>query len=56
MRWVKLLGGCMLLAFVWLWILPRIAETSSVRKHMLLLEERNINAGAMFYTEVQENR
>jgi hypothetical protein len=56
MRWFKLVAGCFLLALVWLWLLPLIAETSAVQKHLRLLEDRNINAGAMFYTEVQEHR
>jgi hypothetical protein len=55
-RWFQLLVLGSLLAFVWLWILPRIASTGAVQNHLRLLDERNINAGAMFYTEVQEQR
>jgi len=56
MRWFKFLGGCAVLSFVWLWVLPRIAQYPSVREHLELLDRRNINAGAMYYTEVEEHR
>jgi hypothetical protein len=46
----------LLLILVWLVVLPLLARIPSVKNHIELLERRNINAGAMFYTEVQENR
>jgi hypothetical protein len=46
----------LLLGLVWLGVLPYLAGIPSVKNHIELLERRNINAGAMFYTEVQENR
>lgn len=54
--WLKLLAVGSALGVVWLYVLPHIAEIPSVKHHIELLERRNINAGAMFYTEVQENR
>jgi len=56
MRILKLILGSLLIVFVWMWVLPRVAQTPAVQKHMRLLDDRNINAGAMFYTEVEEHR
>lgn len=55
-RMIKLVLGSLAIAVVWLWLLPLIAQNPVVERHMRLLDERNINAGAMFYTEVEENR
>jgi hypothetical protein len=54
--WLKLLAVAFALSVVWLYVLPYVAEFPSVKEHIELLERRNINAGAMFYTEVQEQR
>lgn len=53
---LKLLAAGAIVAVVWLWFLPFLAGTETVVKHTQLLDEYNINAGAMFYTEVQERR
>jgi len=54
--WLQLLAVGSALGVVWLYVLPHIAEFPSVKEHIELLERHNINAGAMFYTEVQEKR
>lgn len=56
MRILKLILGSLLIVFVWTWVLPRVARTPAVQKHIRFLDDHNINAGAMFYTEVQEHR
>ncbi|MCE2799386.1 MAG: hypothetical protein LW724_07495 [Planctomycetaceae bacterium] len=56
MAWLKLIAGCLMLGLLWVWVLPQIAKNPAVKKHIEFLEDRNINTGAMFYTEVQEHR
>jgi hypothetical protein len=43
----------MLASFVWLVLLPWIARWEVVETHLKLLEERQIDASAMFYTELE---
>ncbi len=56
MGFLKLATGCLLLSLVWLWGMPQLAKFPVVKQHIELLEDRNINTGAMFYTEVQDQR
>jgi hypothetical protein len=56
MGFLKLAASCLILSLLWLWVMPQMAEFPVVKEHIEFLEERNINTGAMFYTEVQEHR
>ncbi len=38
---------------IWLVLLPWIARWEVVERHLKLLEDRNIDASAMFYTELE---
>lgn len=40
------------LALVWCVILPRLAEVPALRDHIGAMRAKNINVGAMFYTEL----
>lgn len=48
-----LLLGLAAMAFVWLVVLPHLASRDSVRQQLRFLEERRIDAGAMYYTELE---
>lgn len=54
--WVGLLLGFAAILWVWLVVLPGLGRWEVVREHVDLLERSNINAGAMFYTEVELHR
>ncbi len=41
---------------IWLVVLPWIARWESVERHLRFLEERHIDASAMFYTELESYR
>jgi len=53
---LKLAAGCLIVCLFWLWLMPRLAKFPVVKEHIDFLEDRNINTGAMFYTEVQDQR
>jgi hypothetical protein len=53
---LKLAAGCLILSLLWLWGMPQLAKLPIVKQHIDFLEDRNINTGAMFYTEVQDQR
>jgi len=53
---LKLAAGCLILSLLWLWGMPQLAKLPIVKEHIDFLEDRNINTGAMFYTEVQDQR
>jgi len=38
---------------IWLVVLPWIARWEAVERHLRFLEERHIDASAMFYTELE---
>jgi hypothetical protein len=53
---LKLAAGGLTLCLLWLWGMPQLAKLPMVKEHIDFLEDRNINTGAMFYTEVQDQR
>ena len=42
----------LVVAAVWLFVLPRIAERPVMKAHLEWLDERGIDPSAMFYTEL----
>lgn len=44
----------LVVAIVWLGLLPLVARQLPVRRHIERLEDRGIDPSAMFYTEVYE--
>jgi hypothetical protein len=44
------------MVLVWSVFLPWVGRWWVVREHLELMERSNINAGAMFYTEVENER
>lgn len=50
---LRLAIGLSAAAVVWLIVLPRMAATDGVREYLRRLDERHINAGAMYYTELE---
>ncbi len=51
-RWLSLFLSVASLTIIWCILLPTLGETESVRQHVEFLESRNIDASAMFYTEL----
>ena len=49
---VRLALICIAIACVWCWLLPRLAQTDTVRKRSNWLEERGIDPAAMYYTDL----
>lgn len=54
--WFGLLLGFAAILWVWLVVLPGLGKWEVVREHVDRLDRENINAGAMFYTEVENHR
>ncbi len=54
--WLGLVLGCVAILWVWLVVLPGLGKWEVVREHVDRLDRENINAGAMFYTEVENHR
>jgi hypothetical protein len=53
-RWVRLGLSTVGIVFVWLVLLPCVGRFPAVQCHLEHLEARNINASAMFYTELED--
>ncbi len=51
-RWCRAILAASALGFVWLIILPRMASQPAIRDHIDRLHEADINASAMFYSEL----
>ena len=51
-RWGALTVCCALIALVWLWLLPSLADRPAVRQRIELFDSRGIDPAAMFYTEI----
>lgn len=54
--WFRLMVLVLGIVLVWSVLLPWVGRWSVVREHLELMERSNINAGAMFYTEVEDDR
>jgi hypothetical protein len=50
--WLNLIGWAMLLILIWMVVLPSLARVPMVAAHRKNLDRRNINADAMFYSEL----
>lgn len=53
-RYLRLLAWTIFTSTIWLWVLPQVARLESVDRHLRLLDERRIDASAMFYTELED--
>jgi 4-amino-4-deoxy-L-arabinose transferase-like glycosyltransferase len=54
--WFRLMVWVLGMVLVWSVFLPWVGRWWVVREHLELMERSNINAGAMFYTEVENER
>ncbi|UUO04725.1 hypothetical protein M4951_15165 [Blastopirellula sp. J2-11] len=52
-RWTRLLIAVGIVAVVWLVILPQIAETPPVKRHIEKMQAAGIDPSAMFYSELE---
>jgi hypothetical protein len=52
-RVVRLLGGAMLVAVVWCGLLPQLLAWPPIARHVALMEERQVDPSAMYYTELE---
>jgi len=52
-RRLKLLLWIAALAFIWCVALPRFANLQPIRQHIDAMQAKDINVGAMFYTELE---
>lgn len=54
--WIRLMVLVLGIVLIWSVFLPWVGRWLVVREHLELMERSNINAGAMFYTEVENDR
>lgn len=52
-NWFALLCSLAALAVVWLALLPWLASQPAVSSHLKALDNKKIDGGAMFYTELE---
>lgn len=52
--WFRLALYASIVAVVWLIVLPRLSSIDIVAKHIEHLEEREVHAGAMYYTDLEK--
>ncbi len=52
-RWTTSALAVLSIALVWLVVLPWVGEQAAVRRHVDRLHAADINASAMFYTELE---
>lgn len=50
--WVRLCGCIAVMGILWLGVFPRLATWAPVQNHIELMRENDIEAGAMFYSEL----
>jgi hypothetical protein len=41
-----------LIALIWTLVLPQVARIAPIERHIRTMQERDINVGAMFYSEL----
>jgi hypothetical protein len=51
--WLRLAAGAVAVAVVWCGLLPRLLELEPVARHVSLMEERQVDPSAMYYTELE---
>jgi|JI10StandDraft_1071094.scaffolds.fasta_scaffold01834_11 hypothetical protein len=52
--WLRLALCASIVAGIWLIVLPRLSSIDIVAKHIEHLEEREVHAGAMYYTDLEK--
>jgi hypothetical protein len=52
-RWLRALAAVAVVAAIWLIALPWLAEQKPIRQHVDSLHAADINASAMFYSELE---
>jgi len=52
---LRLLASIGVVLIIWMGILPQVAQLEPVQTHLRQLENRNIDAGAMFYSELDQH-
>lgn len=50
---IRFAASIVALALVWCIGLPWLATLSPLREHIAAMQDKNINVGAMFYTELE---
>jgi hypothetical protein len=50
---IRLLAGGLAVAVIWCGLLPRLLEWPSVKRHVALMEARQVDPSAMYYTELE---
>lgn len=53
-NWLKLALCVFVVASVWLIVLPRVSSIEVVANHIKYMEDRNVRAGAMYYTDLEK--
>jgi hypothetical protein len=51
-NWMRFAIASAMILLVWTVVLPKLAATPPLAKHLRWLDQRGIDAGAMFYTEL----
>ena len=51
--WLRLIVGCTLLSLIWMIVLPWIGRHEGVRRDLQRLEQADVNAGALYYTDLR---
>jgi hypothetical protein len=52
-KWIRLAACLSVIAVIWGIVLPQLAKVTPIRRHIELMEAKNINVGAMFYSELE---
>lgn len=52
-RWLQLLLAVQCILIIWLVILPAIQQLKPIKRHLRLLEEKRIDASALYYTDLE---
>lgn len=53
-KWLQLALWAVAISTIWLLLLPRLGKVTAVSEHLDLMESRNVRAGAMYYTDLEE--
>lgn len=53
-KWLQLMFCVTAVAVVWLIVLPKLSSLDEVSRHVELMEKRNVHAGAMYYTDLDQ--
>ena len=49
----SLMGSAAVIAYIWIVLLPGVAEWPSVKSHIRWLDQKGIDPSAMYYTELE---